>query len=654
MPRLVGALAVLSLWASAAHAAQGPIKPCQGTSSKPPWCEAVPGDRPSGWLGQGRSEVMSQHGVVATSQPLATQAGLRILQQGGNAIDAAVATAAVLSVTEPMMVGPAADLYAIIYVAKENKVYQLTSSGMAPTGASVEYYNSLGFAWDSKNWGYGSGMPGGILSAPVPGGVWGWDEAVRRFGSMKLAKILRPAIDYAENGFPVSEVIANPYWELPPVKATDPKTQRPGWKNVGCLPCQERDPDAVAAWYIDGKPPVAGQIFRNPDLAKTFRLLGERGRDVFYKGEIAKAIVAKSKALGGTMTLEDLASYRGEWVEPAHSTFNGYDLYETMAPSQAWNTGELLNLLEACVPQWTKKALGTEKRLSELGPTNPLYWHLLVEAKKVAFEDLYAYNSDPAVVKLGGVPANEYIQKKLLSKEHARSLCDRVDPARATDPHPGGDPLVSGLGDTIYLTTADRWGNMVSWVNSNYSLFGSGIGVPGYGFVLANRLQQFTMDPKSPNRIAPRKRPYNTISAAFLMKDGKPFMTMGLMGGDMQVQGHAQVLVNVLELGANVQAATDMARYYHNEVPNTLGLEGQLFNSTVGAALKAQYGHDVRQVNGRAVGGYQAIVFEPSGLPVCAKGVAPKKANACVPADRVNGVYRAGSDHRKDGQAAGW
>jgi gamma-glutamyltranspeptidase/glutathione hydrolase len=547
----------------------------------------------------------------------------------------------VLALTEPMNVGIAADLYAIVYIARENKVYQLNAGGSAPTGASVEAYNKLGYMYDPQNWGYGSGMPGGVLSATVPGAAWGWVDSVERFGNLTLHEVLAPAIDYAENGFPVSEVIANG-WNLPNMSACadatrpcDKVTNPPsnpndaavvwpaGWKGIGCYPtasnvpdsypkCRYQDPDAIAAWYINGKKPVPGQIYKNPAYGKTLRLLATRGLDGFYRGEVARAYVQKVQQLGGTMTLEDLANFRGEWVEAAHSKYKGHDVFETMAPSQAWNTGEMLNILEACVPQWTRIATGKEQTLADLGPTNPLYWHLLIEAKKLSYKDLYFYNSDPNYARINGVPANRFIQDVLLSKDYITKnrLCDKVDPTRASTPTEGGN-YVTGLGDTIYLTTADRWGNMVSWVNSLYAGFGQGIVIPGYGFPLCNRLQQFTMNPTHPNRIDPHKRPYNTISAGFLSKDNVPLMTLGLMGGDMQVQGHAQMIVNIIDLGANLQASTDMARFYHNEVPNTLALESQLFN-LVGPALTAM-GHKVSRVNGGSVGGYQAIMFTPTG-----------------------------------------
>jgi gamma-glutamyltranspeptidase/glutathione hydrolase len=576
-----------------------------------PACAAVGGDRAEGWRGQSRAEVMAPHGMVTTSQPLAAEAGLEVMRRGGNAIDAAVAAAAVLNVVEPMNTGMAGDLFAIIYVAKENKLHVLNASGMAPSGATLAHYNALGYRADSRNWGPGSGMPGGgILTVTVPGSVWGWEEALQRYGKLTFKEVLQPAIDYADNGFPVSQRIALE-WGLP-----------------AALPlrncCTSLDPDSVQAWYIDGHPPVPGQIYRNRDLAKSFRLLQEQGRDAFYKGEIARAIVAKSTALGGTMTLEDLANYKGQWTEPAASSYHGYELNELPPPSQAWGANLMLNILEACVPQWTKG-----ETLAQLGPRSPKYWHLMVEAKKLAYGDLYRYNADPDFVK---VPLD-----MLLSKAHAASLCAKVDPAHAAPTGPTS--TADANGDTIVLSAADDEGNMVSWVNSNYSGFGSGITVPGYGFILHNRGALFSLDPKSPNAIEPHKRPFNTLSAGFVMKDANPLMSILLMGGDMQAQGHAQALVNIFDLGANLQAATDMARFHHSQVANRLDLELNLY-ALVGKDL-AGMGHNINPVGGGSVGGFQSILVAP--LATGGSG-----------AQAVHGYYRAGSDHRKDGQAVGW
>jgi gamma-glutamyltranspeptidase/glutathione hydrolase len=583
-----------------AHAlAQAPKMQSCESAPQPAFCGAVRGARSEGWPAQSRSEVMAQHGMVVTSQPLAAQAGLQILQHGGNAIDAAVATAAVLNVTEPMMVGVGGDLFAIVYAAKEHKVYVLNASGMAPTGANVERFNKLGYAWNPKNWGPGSGMPaGGILPVTVPGAVWGWQAVLKRFGKLTFKQVLEPAAGYAQNGFPISERIAHD-WRLPNALPLQ-----------GC--CTSQDPDSIKTWYVNGAQPLPGQIFKNPELAKTLRLLQAKGGEAFYKGEIADAIVAKSRKLGGSMTLEDLANYKGEWVEPARTQYHGYEVLELPPPAQAWATGELLNILQACVPQWT-----TGQTLASLGPANPEYWHLLIEAKKLAYADLYQYNADP---NFASVPL-----AKLLSESYAATLCGKVNPEHASTPGPQGNFAMAG--DTIVLSTADEEGNMVSWVNSNFSAFGSGVTVPGYGFILHNRGALFTLNPKSPNVIEPHKRPFNTLSAGFVMHNGQPLMTVTLMGGDMQAQGHAQLLVNILDLGANLQAGADMARFRHSQVSNALSLETPLYE-LVGAKLAAM-GHTVKSVNGDEMGGVQIIM-------------------------QAGGYYRSGSDFRKDGEAVGW
>ncbi len=608
MNKLIFSAALLAL-ATAARAEPPRLSTC--TEAQPaPACDAIRGDRASGWAAQSRAEVMGIHGLVTTSQPLAAQAGLQVLRSGGNAIDAAVATAAVLSVVEPMNVGVAGDLFAIVYVAKEHKLYALNASGMAPTGATVEHLASLGYRADPKNWGTGSGMPlEGILPVTVPGTVWGWDAILKRFGTKSLKEVLAPAVAYADEGFPVTERIAND-WRLPKALPT-----------VGC--CRDLDPDSVAVWYPAGQPPKPGQVFRNPDLAKTLRLLQEKGPDAFYKGEIARAIVAKSAAVGGTMTLADLAAYKGQWVEPVHTSYHGHEVYELPPPSQDWAALEMVNVLEACVPGWSGG-----KSLADLGPRDPLYWHLMIEAKKLAYGDLLAFNADPDFVK---VPVD-----RLLSKAHARELCGRVDPHRASATGPAGE--ATGAGDTIVLSTADAEGNMVAWVNSNFDSFGSGLTVPGYGFVLHNRGGLFSLDPKSPNAIAPHKRPYNTLSAGFVMDGDQPLMSLLLMGGDMQAQGHGQVLVDIFDLGANLQMATDMARFRHTQVPNTLTLEPSLFE-VVGARLAAM-GHRLVPPTSSGVGGFQAILVAP--------------APPAKPGEPGAHVYRAGSDHRKDGQAVAY
>jgi gamma-glutamyltranspeptidase/glutathione hydrolase len=552
---------------------------------------------------------MATHGLVTTSQPLAAQAGLRVLQRGGNAVDAAVAAAAVLNVVEPMNVGMGGDLFVLVYVAKDKTLYALNASGTAPSGATPAAYAALGYHADPVNWGPGSGMPPhGILTVTTPGAVWGWNEVLRRFGTLTFKEVLAPAQDYAEHGFPVSERIAHD-WRLPlalPLR--------------GC--CAALDPDSVAAWYVDGAPPGAGQVFRNPGLARAFQVLRDEGPDAFYRGPIARAIIAKSRALGGSMTLADLAAYRGEWVTPVRTRLHGHDVYELPPPSQAWASLEMVNILQVCAPGWTGG-----RSLADLGPRSPLYWHLLVEAKKLAYADLIAVNADPDFVR---VPA-----ERLVSREHAASLCARVDPKRAASTGPTA-PDGPG-GDTIVLSTADSQGDMVAWVNSNYDAFGSGVTVPGYGFILHNRGALFSLDPASPNVIAPRKRPFNTLSAGFVMDGDQPLMSLLLMGGDMQAQGHAQILMDVFELGANLQLAGDMARFRHSQIANSLTLEKPLYD-LVGADLAAM-GHNLKAPDSSVMGGYQAILAMPR------TGAAPGEAPF---------VYRAGSDPRKDGQAVGW
>ena len=425
--RALSCAGLVVLGTAASGATPGPahspvfISDCNSTP-RAPACGAVRGERAEGWLAQSRSPVLARNGIVVTSQPLAAQAGLRILMAGGNAIDAAVATAATLNVTEPMNVGMGGDLFAIVYIAKEHKVHVLNASGTAATGATIARFNALGYKYDPHDWGPGSGMPpGGILDVTVPGAAWGWDEMLRRYGTMKFDRVLAPAVDYAENGFPISERIAHE-WELP-----DALPLR------GC--CTELDPDSVTTWYVNGTKPVTGQIFRNPKLAYTLRLLQKYGRDVFYKGQIARAIIAKSNALGGTMTLADLAQYRGEWVEPVSTIYHGYDVMELPPPSQGFATLEALNVLAQCVPK-----LLPGQSLASLGPANPLYWHMLVEAKKLAYADLYAYNADTDRV---AVPT-----RKLLSNEYALSLCAKIDPAHASSTGPPGEPQCNRTAET--------------------------------------------------------------------------------------------------------------------------------------------------------------------------------------------------------------
>jgi gamma-glutamyltranspeptidase/glutathione hydrolase len=562
---------------------------------------AVAGSRAQGWLAQGRSEVLARHGIVATSDPLAAQAGLEILRQGGNAIDAAVATSAVLDVTSPNDTGIGGDLFALVYVARDKKLYALNSAGWAPAQWTPEFF--------TKTLGLTAMPPTGVNATTVPGAISGYDALLERFGTMNFKQTFERAARVAEEG-----------WGLAERRHSD---------LLRVVPALRADADSKATFLIgDEAPPLYG-IIRNPRLAKALRVLQAGGRDAFYKGEIAAAIVAKIKAGGGVMAAADLAEFRSEWVEPISTNYHGFDVFELPPPGQGFAALEMLNILEVCVPK-----LGMN--LSALGPANPMYWHLLVEAKKLAYADLLARNADP---KFADVPVTQ-----LLSKAHAGTLCDRINPAAASSTAGVKAPD----GGTIYLTTADRWGNMVSLVHSVYSVYGSKATVGPYGFILQNRGAGFSLKAGSPNIVAPRKRPFHTIIAGFVMKGGQPLMTFGNMGGSVQPETHAQHMVNLIDLGMNVQMTTDAARFTHDQIENTLGLENNLF-ALVGAALKAK-GHNVEAVTGAAVGGYQGILFTRD--PATPTPVFDRKWAA---EDRpVNGVYRAGSDHRKDGQAAGW
>ncbi len=559
----------------------------------------VPGSRAQGWPAQGRSEVLARHGIVATSDPLAAQAGLEILQKGGNAIDAAVATGAVLDVTSPNDTGIGGDLFALVYIAKDKKLYALNSAGWAPAQWTPEFFTQkLGV----------KAMPGtGVNATTVPGAISGYDALLERFGTMTFNQTFERAATIAEEG-----------WGLAERRHAD---------LLRVVPALRTDADSKKTFLLGENAPPLYSIIRNRSLASALRLMQKEGRDAFYKGEIADAIVAKIKASGGVMSAADLAGFQSEWVDPISTNYHGYDVFELPPPGQGFAALEMLNILEVCVPK-------VGFNLADLGPTNPMYWHLLVEAKKLAYADLLAKNADP---KFSDVPVSQ-----LLAKEHAASLCGRINPNSASSTQEPAKPD----GGTIYLTTADRWGNMVSLVHSVYSVYGSKVTVGPYGFILQNRGAGFSLDPASPNLVAPRKRPFHTIIAGFVMKGGQPLMTFGNMGGSVQPETHAQHMVNLIDLGMNVQMTTDAARFTHRQTDNVLSLEDNLF-ALVGAALKAK-GHNVEAVNGSAVGGYQGILFTAD--PVLRK-MEPKAGKEGPP---IDGVYRAGSDHRKDGQAVGW
>ncbi len=561
----------------------------------------VSGARAQGWHGQGRSEVLARHGMVATSDPLASQAGLEILRQGGNAVDAAVAAAAVLDVTSPNDTGIGGDLFAIVWSARDRKLYGLNAAGRAPAGWTPEYFkDQLKLERVPRS---------GVNAATVPGAVAGYDALLKRLGTMGFKETFERAARIAEEGWGQAE--------------------RRHADLLGAVEGLRADADSRALFLEQSEAPPLYGVIRNPNLAKALRLIQTQGKDAFYRGDIAREIVAKMQRDGGVMTLDDLAAYEPEWVETVSTTYHGYAVHQLPPPGQGFAALAMLNLLEVCAPR-----LGVD--LAALGPSDPMRWHLLVEAKKLAYADLLASNGDP---RFGGVPVQQ-----LISKEYAAARCDKIDPKRA------GPVGVTGgaAGGTIYLAAADRWGNMVSLVHSVFSHYGSRASVGPYGFVLHNRGAAFSLDPGHPNVVAPGKQPFHTIMAGFVMKDGEPLMAFGNMGGSVQPESHAQHIVNLVDHGMNVQMTTDAARFTHNQSTNVLSLESGL-HALVGKALEAK-GHTVQQVDGSAVGGFQGILFtRDPRLPV--PSFDPRNGAEDRP---VNGVYRGGSDHRKDGQVAGW
>jgi gamma-glutamyltranspeptidase / glutathione hydrolase len=563
--------------------------------------DAVPGSRAQGWLGQRRSEVLARHGMVATSDPLAAQAGLDIMRQGGNAVDAAVAAGAVLDVTSQNDTGIGGDLFALIWSARDKKLYALNSAGWAPAGWTREFF--------AQKLGVTSVPASGVNATTVPGAISGYDAMLKRFGTLTFKETFERAARIAEEGWGQAE--------------------RRHFDLVSTVPALLADADSVRTFLDGNRAPSLYAIIRNPALAKALRLIQRDGRDAFYRGDIAAAIVDKVHAGGGVMTRSDLAEFQSEWIEPISTGYHGYDVFELPPPGQGFAALQMLNILEVCVPK-----LGFS--LAALGPADPMYWHLMIEAKKLAYADLLARNADP---RFADVPLG-----RLLSKDYAATLCGRIDPNAASTI---GAPEVPD-GGTIYLATADRWGNMVSLIHSIYSEYGSRATVGAYGFVLQNRGVGFSLDPRSPNVVAPHKRPFHTIIAGFVMKGGQPLMAFGNMGGTVQPETHAQHIVNLIDHGMNVQMTTDAARFSHAQSSNVVRLEMNL-HELVGDELRAK-GHKTQAVTGATVGGYQGILFTRD--PSLAEPTFDRRSiTDDLP---VNGVYRAGSDHRKDGQAVGW
>jgi len=455
----------------------------------------------------GRSVVMTDRGIVATSHYLASQAGAQILAKGGTAMDAAIAANAVLGVTEPMNNGIGGDLFLIYWDAKTGKLYGLNSSGWAPRGLSVEFLAKHGI----------TSMPeDGIHTVTVPGAVEGWSQAHQRFGHLPWKELFPPAIYYAEHGYAVPEIIHD-YWVEEEAKL-------------------QKTSEARKVFLQDGKAPAIGSKFSNPDLAKALRLIAEQGRDAFYKGEIAQAIVRTSASFSGTMQLEDLADFSAEWVEPISIDYRGWKIYELPPNGQGMAALEMLNIMSTFQPDAG-------------GPQGTVELHKKIEAMKLAYADLYRYNADPRFVK---VPV-----QGLLSKAYAAQRAALINPNQAScNPGPGS-PATS---DTVYLAAVDKDGNIASLIQSNYSGFGSGIVVNGMGFVLQNRGALFVLDPGHPNLLQPRKRPFHTIIPAF-MEQGDVHIGFGIMGGPNQPVAHAQFVSNLVDYGMNIQAALEAPRF---------------------------------------------------------------------------------------------
>jgi gamma-glutamyltranspeptidase / glutathione hydrolase len=458
---------------------------------------------------QARSMVISQFGIVAAEQPLAARAGTAVLEKGGNAVDAAVAANAVMGLVAPMMNGIGGDLFAIVYDAKAGKVYGLNASGWAPKALTPEFLRGKGQRW----------MPGsGIHSVTVPGAVAGWDALLSRFGKKPFADVLAPAIAAAKAGFPVTEVFSND-WAL----SAD---------YVG------RSPEAARVFLPAGHAPAVGEIFRNPDLAGALEEIAGGGRDAFYKGTLARRIIETSDRLGGTMTADDLADFAAEWVEPLSTDYRGWTVYEMPPNEQGVAALMMLNIMSAFP-------------LARWGHNSVDALHALIEAKKLAYADMINYVGDP---RFAEVPA-----QGMISPVYGRKRAALIDPKKANCSAGPGVPPYAGS-DTTYLSAVDRDGNMVSLIQSNFSLWGSGIVVDGGGFVLHNRGALFTLDPKSPNVLAPRKRPLHTIIPG-LMAKGDVRIAFGIMGGFNQAQAHAQFVSNVADHGMNIQAALEAARF---------------------------------------------------------------------------------------------
>ncbi len=547
------------------------------------------GERPVGQpYRSGRSVTLSTHGMVATSHPLAAQIGLDVLKQGGNAVDAAIAVNAAMGLMEPMSCGVGGDLYALVWDARTKKLHGLNASGRVPYKATR--------AWFAEK-GYKEIPITGPLSWSVPGCVDGWAELHRRFGTQPLAKLLEPSIRYAEEGFPVTEVIAG-YW-----KGAEEKLAA--------------TPDAARTYLKDGHAPRAGEVFKNPALARTYRELAKDGRDAFYKGRIARTLVEFSEKNGGLFGLKDFTEHTSTWVDPISTVYRGYAVWQIPPPGQGIAVLQMLNLLEGY-------------DLKKLGPNSPDYWHVLVEAKKLTYADRARYYADPDFASL---PVKELIGKPYADKRRKLIQLDRA--LTGVD---AGDPKL-GKSDTIYLCVVDKDRNCVSLIQSNYFGFGSGL-VPGdLGFALQNRGTLLALDEHHLNRLEPHRRPFHTIIPGMVTHEGKPWFCFGVMGGDMQPQGQVQVLSNLIDFGMNVQQAGEAPRVEHVGSATPTGRSadphGGMIQAEPGIDAKIlkeleRRGHVVKRVRVNG-GGFQGILIDPG-----------------------TGVLHGGSEARKDGCAVGY
>ena len=540
-------------------------------------------DRITGEQFASRSEVIGQHGMVATSHPLATQIGIDVLKKGGTAIDAAIAANIALGLMEPTGSGIGGDLFAIVWDAKEQKLFGLNASGPAPQSISLDYFKQQKLA---------KIPPFGPLPVTVPGAVDGWVKLHEKFGNQSFASLFEPTIGYAKKGHPVTETIAY-YLD----RSKEIFKQYPNFSDV---------------WMKDGETTGKGDIFKNPQLANTLEIIAEKGRAGFYEGEVAKTIADFIQAQGGFLTYEDLANFNSEWVEPVSTNYRGYDVWELPPNGQGMVALQILNILE-------------NFDVKKMGLFSSDYVHLFTEAKKLAFADRAKHYADPNFSK---IPIEQ-----LVSKSYAKERAALIDLTKAAQVDESGIP---DGGDTIYLTAADQFGNMISLIQSNYRGMGSGMVPPGLGFMLQDRGELFSLEEDHANVIEGGKRPFHTIIPAFVTKDNKPYLSFGVMGGATQPQAHAQIIINLIDFGYNLQEAGDAPRLVHSgssQPTDEIMLDGgslsleKGFGIAIEEALKEK-GHKLQYQKG-IFGGYQAILIK-------------------------DGVYFGASESRKDGQASGY